>query len=182
MPTKESLMRKIVLLFLFVSFAPTCAHAQGAAPEMFGVGEVIVDYVHLDDPKASDTCGLSREMIASTLTKAFVGTSVPATAVVDAKPPSLGVARIDLIPEISTYADESLDCVSWVSLSAESHANLVIPPVSTTRDVTVLYWRKHNRIASGQTVHAQKIVEVLEKMAEQFAQQYRVDQPPEFAK
>lgn len=181
-------MKKTALIRFALYLAPVLAlpaaaqAAEGAAPEMLGVREVILDYARFSDPKASDTCGLGREQIASELFKALNGTGVPAVPVADAKPPVMGVARIDLIPQIDTHADDNLDCVTWVSLSAESRANAVIPPVATLRGVTVLYWRQHVMIASNQSAHEQLVGDNLEKMAAQFAQQYRLDQPPELPK
>lgn len=153
------------------------ARAQGAAPELFNVGEVIINYVKFEDPKASDSCGLSREQVASIFQKAFFESGVPVMSVVDAKPPMVGVARIQLLPEISTHIDENMNCVSWVSMSAESRANVVIPPVTSPRNVTVVYWRQHTKAVSGQSLHPRKVSDALNKMADQFAQQYRVDQP-----
>jgi hypothetical protein len=37
-------------------------------------------------------------------------------------------------------------------------------------------------VASGQSVHERVVGETLEKMARQFVQQYRLDQPPEIPK
>jgi hypothetical protein len=163
------------LLCLFL--VPLKAQAQGAAPGLYGVGEIVVDYVKFDDPKASDICSLSREDIAVIIAKSFAGTNVPVTAVVDVKPPVAGVARINLVSEISTIVDDSMNCMSWISLSAESRASIVIPPVTTLRGVTVVYWRQHNRVVSGQSLHPERIGETLKKMIDQFAQQYRIDQP-----
>jgi hypothetical protein len=172
-------MRKKGLLFLCLVLAPTTAMAQGAAPELFGVREVSVEYARFDDPKMATTCGLSREHIAEVLNKALTGTGVPYFAAVDAKPQTLGVARIQLIPQISSYTGDNLSCVSFVSLSAQSHTNAVIPPVPTLRSAVVIYWEQHTRVATNQSLQVEKIDEVLQKMATQFAQQYRLDQPPD---
>ncbi|MFA4994333.1 MAG: hypothetical protein WC521_03415 [Bdellovibrionales bacterium] len=163
--------------FLCLSLAPQAAVAQGAAPELFGVGEVIINYTKFTDANASDSCGLAREQLASVFTSSFAGTTVPAVAMVDAKPQMVGVARIQLIPEVSTYVDENLNCASWISLSAESRIRAVIPPVTAPRNVTAIYWRQHNKVVSGQSLHPQKVADVVRKMVEQFSQQYRLDQP-----
>ena len=175
------MIKKTALLLLSSCLFSLQAHAQGAAPEMFGVREIVINFAHFDDAEASDACGLSRDQVAGVLTKALAGTGVPVISIVDAKPMATGVARINLIPEISTHSDENLGCVSWVSLSAESHARLSIPPVNTLRGVTVLYWRQHTVVSSGQSIHEQRIDEVLQKMAGMFAQQYKLDQPPEIS-
>jgi hypothetical protein len=181
-------MKKIALAAIAVSLAcfavvsPSIAYADGAAPDMMGVREVVIDYARFADPKAAESCGLSREQIANVLAKAFVGTNVPFVPVNEAKPPVLGVARIELIPEITSHTNETLDCVSYLSLSAENRVNAVIPPVATLRSVTVVYWRQRTMAASNQSTHVNLVNTVLEKMAAQFAQQYRLDQPPELPK
>ena len=177
-------MNKIWLLAVAcacsVTVAPAVVYAQGgAAPELFGVKEVIVEYARFDDPKASESCGLSRERIMDTLIKTLHNTTVPAVEAVESRPVVQGVARVQLIPEVYSYVDENLYCVSWISLSAESHGNVVVPPIGTQRSVTVVYWRQHTEVASNQSPHAQKVDDVLQKVVTQFAQQYRIDQPPE---
>jgi len=173
-------IKKFAALLLATGLAFSAnAHAQGAAPEMFGVREVVVEYARFDDPKAAEACGLTRENIASTLAAALNNTGVPAVAVTDARPLSLGVARIQLVPEIYAYANESLDCVSWVSLTAENRVSAVIPPVPTLRSVNVVYWQQHTKIISGQSIHQQRVTDTLQKMVAQFVQQYKLDQPPE---
>ena len=175
-------MHKIWFFFLFVGLLPVAAQAQGVAPEMFGVREIILDYARFDNPKAADICGLSREQVALTLHSALTGTNVPVIDVGEARPPALGMARIQLIPEIYVHTDENMDCVSLVSLSAESHANTIIPPVSVPRTITAVYWHQRVMLASSQSLHPQTVNDVLKKMLAQFAQQYRIDQPPELPK
>jgi hypothetical protein len=167
----------LVLVCLLSLLVPRIAHAQGAAPELFGVREVIVEYVKFSDAQAANTCGLTREEISADLAKAFEGTNVPAIAAVDAKPPSMGIARIELIPEISSHTDENLNCMSWISLSAESRSNTIISPINTLRSITVVYWRQHTTASSNQSYHPKLVDDVVTKMAQQFATQYRLDQP-----
>ena len=183
-PMRQSAVVFLTSLFcLPLCLTPGTGQAQNAAaPEMFGVREVVVEYTRFDNPKTADTCGLSRDALNTLIARTLAGTSVPAVASVDVKPPSIGMARIQLIPEISTRTDDSLNCISWVSLSAESHANVVIAPIATPRSATIVYWRQHALAAGGQSTHIQAVNIVLEKMVEQFAQQYRLDQPPELPK
>ncbi len=169
--------KNLLIAFLFLPVLSSAASAQGYAPELYGIGEIIVNYARFDDPKASAGCGLTREDVAAVLASSFEGTGVPAVGVLDAKPPVAGVARIQFLPEIVTQAGENLDCVSWISLSAESRAAVVIPPVDAPRSITAVYWRRHAKVFSSQTLHAQKVKEVLKNMAADFVQRYRIDQP-----
>jgi hypothetical protein len=162
-----------------LGFTSSPVFAQGAAAEMYGVREIVIDYARFNDPKVADSCGLSREKIASALANDFTGSNVPVVAAIDAKPPSIGIARIQLVPEVFSHTDENFDCVSSVSLTAQSRANVVVPPVTTLRGVTVVYWKQQTMVASAQTTHMEKIGEALNKMVAQFTQQYRLDQPPE---
>ena len=175
-------MRKTGMFFLFLALAPSSAWAQAAAPGMFGVQEVIVEYARFEDAKAADSCGLSREQIADAIAKTLVGTGVPAVPVAEAKPPAMGVARIQLITEVFSRIDETLSCTSFVSLSAESKSNAILPPISTPRSITAVYWRRHAMIISGQSMHGQQITAAVQKMLMPFIQQYRVDQPPVIVK
>jgi len=179
-------MKKMIGMFAYLTAFVLCALpslvlAQGAAPELYGVREVVVDYARFDNPKASDSCGLSREMVSSILSKSFSGTSFPAVMSIEAKPPVLGVARIQLIPQISTYTNDSLDCISWISLTAENKANIVVPPVQTARNLRVIYWQSRMLASSGRTTHEQKVIDALKSMADDLIQRYRVAQPPEIS-
>jgi len=158
-------------------FFPGISYAQGFAPELYGVGEVVLEYPRFEDTEAAGSCHLSRDDVNAALNASFVGSSVPVTPVARAKPLVMGVARIHLIPELSSHSDENLGCVSWISLSAESRTDVIIPPVSAPRSVTIVYWRLHGKAFSNQSVHPQKVAEVLRQMAQRFAQQYKIDQP-----
>jgi hypothetical protein len=172
-------MRKIAFFCLSLLVFPSLSYAQSAAPELFGVKEIITENVKFDDPKAAETCGLTRDKIASDLQIGFAGTDVPATTAFDAKPPSIGVARINFVPEISTHTDDNLNCVSWISLSAENRTNVIIQPVSTLRTVTAIYWREHILVSSNQSQHPRFVDDTIGKMIAQFVRQYKLDQPPE---
>ena len=160
------------------SLVPGDACAQGNfGAEMSGVNEILVNYVQFDDPKMSELCGLTRDGIAAVLKAAFAGTSVPAVSAAEAKMPLPGIARIKLETTISSYMDETMGCVSWVSMSAEGRAVVTIPPVAMPRDETILYWRHHLKSYSGQASHPGHIADALRKMVDKFAQQYKIDQP-----
>ncbi len=174
-------MNKTYVLAAFLAaLTPSLAAAetQGTAPGMFDVREVVVQYANFGDPKSADACGLGREEIAARLVKAMTENGVPATLVANAKPPSIGVARIEAITEITTFNNQGLDCTSWVSLAVQSRASVHIPPVEVSRNVTIMYWRDGLMLASSQSTHSRTVEEALDKLAKKFAQQYRLDQPP----
>lgn len=175
-------MKKIQRFFFLalavgLVFVPSFVRAQEFAPELYGVGEIIIDYAFFDDAKASETCNLSRDSVWSTLKAAFANTGVPAFLAAEAKPPTLGVARVTMHPIISSHVDENLGCISWVSLSVENRITAEIQPVSTPRNLTAVYWRTHAKVFSGQSGHMQRVDDMLKEMAEKFIEQYRVDQP-----
>ena len=154
------------------------ANAQGAAPGMSGVKEVIVQYARFSNPKVADTCGLVREDLSAALNKVLTENTIPSIPVADAKPPMMGVARIELVPEIATLDSQDLDCTSWVSLTAESQGNVRVPPIDTLRNVKIIYWQRGTLLSSGLSTHQDTVISTLKKMAEQFARQYQLDQPP----
>ncbi len=164
---------------LCLGLLPASAFAGAAVSEMYGVREVILDFTHFDDPRASDTCGLSRALIADVIANSLKGTSVPAIPANEARPPVTGIFRINLVPQISTYVDETLGCVSWISLSAENRISVAVPPVNVQRAVTAVYWRHHLKVVSTHSTHTPKVSNAVKTLAEKFAQQFRADQPPE---
>jgi hypothetical protein len=166
-----------VLIVIFLS--PWAVFAQGAASSMYNVKEIIVQYTRFTNPKSSEECGLTREDLAALLKRSLQGADgVPAIPSSEANPPMLGVARIDLVPEISSFHNEELDCTSWVSLTAQSLSNVTVPPVDVLRNVKIVYWNQGLLVTSNQSVHAKLIEDTLEKMARQFVKQYHIDQPP----
>ncbi len=92
---------------------------------MFGVKEIIIQYVRFANPKEADACGLSREDIAKTLAQDLKLSGVPDFSIADSTPPVFGVARIMLVPEIASVTNQELECTSWVSLTAESQSNAI---------------------------------------------------------
>jgi hypothetical protein len=176
---KAMIGNKRALLVFLLALIPCAAHAQGAAPGMFKVKEIIIQYVRFSDPKVADACGLSREDIAKTLAQDVKLANVPAFSIADSTPPEFGVARITLVPEISSVTNHELECTSWISLTAESQTNTIVPPIETLRSVKVVYWRQGTMAVSNQSVHAHLIADTLDKMVAQFAQQYHTEQPPD---
>lgn len=167
------------LWLLLLLLLPAPVHAQGAAPGLFNVKEIVVQYANFANPKGAESCALVREELAAAILKILKDSSVPSVLASEAKPPMMGLARVNLVTEISTIDNQGLDCTSWVSLSAQTQSNAVIQPVETSRSFTAVYWRQGLLIGSGQATHARLVTETLQNMAKKFAQQYRVDQPPE---
>jgi len=169
---------KVAAVLFAASFLPSNLYAQASAPGMFDVKEVVIQYARFANPKASDVCGLTREGVNTLLIKTLADGLVPAISVADAKPPMMGVARIEIVPEISTISNQGLDCTSWVSLTAQSQNNVRIPPIDAMRNVTVVYWRKGTLTMTDQSLHSGTVADLLQKMATDFAQRYLLDQPP----
>jgi hypothetical protein len=169
---------KIGRLALLLAAIPSFACAQGAAPAMFGVEEVIVQIPHFGNDKTADECGLDPSELSDILEQTLQQNNVPAVSVAEAKPSVIGIARINLLPDVFSFNSQGLDCTSWVSLAAESRNSVRIPPVDTSRNVTISYWREGIMLASSQTTHERTVGEALRKLARQFATQYKLDQPP----
>jgi len=168
---------KFLTAFLFM-LMPACVFAQGgSAPAMFDVREVVIQFTSFGDPETANSCGLSREELASMLNKTLQDNGVPAIPVTEANPPVIGTARIELLPEIFSFNSQGLDCTSWVSLTAQSRNSLHIPPVNISRNVTVTYWRQGLLLSSSQATHEHIVSDALQKLTLQFARQYRLDQP-----
>ena len=169
-------------LALLLALTPSFAYAQGAAPALFGVEEVVIQVPHFGNDKTADECGLDPSALSDILEQTLKDNNVPAVAVAEAKPPVIGVARINLLPDVFSFNSQGLDCTSWVSLAAESHNSIRVPPVDTSRNVTVSYWREGTMLGSSQTTHERTVSEALRKLALHFAEQYKLDQPPPLPK
>lgn len=162
---------------LGLALASTQAAAQ-AVPAMSGVQEVQVQHARVGNSAATGACGTSSGEIAADVLKVLKGDNIPAFSVIDAPPPRMGVARIDLIPEIITLQQQGLTCTSWISLFAQSRGSIRVPPVETPRNITALYWRGGLMISTTQAGHPRALTEAFGKLALQFSRQYRMDQPP----
>jgi hypothetical protein len=149
------------------------------APAMSGVQEVLLQYAKIGNNAKAGACTVTPGEITSALYASLKSYNVPAVSVIDAKPAMIGVARIELIPEIVSLNSQGVDCTSWVSLVAQTQNTLRIQPIETPRSVIVTYWRGGMLVNSNQTTHPHAIKEAFEKLSSQFSQQYKLDQPPE---
>ena len=166
----------LVAFLLVLLLVPSSLHAQAATPALFGVQEIVVQPPRFDDAKASAGCSLNRNALAAAIDKQLQLEHVPVTPAARALPPRMDVARIELIPAVTTLNNDGLDCTSWVSLTAQFAHTIVIPPVSAPRNLMVVYWRQGTLAASPQSSHATVVGDMLEKMATAFAAQYIADQ------
>lgn len=152
--------------------------AQGSTPALSGVSEIQIQPGRMGNKPASDSCGLSSGEVAAQIQDFLKTHNLPVYSIMDTPEQIQGRARIELLPEVVTLNPQGIDCVSWVAMSAQSRASLVIPPVRTPRNVTVTYWRGGLMVSSTQISHPRAMKEALEKLSGQLARQYRLDQPP----
>ncbi|MDD3288569.1 MAG: hypothetical protein PHX43_06145 [Alphaproteobacteria bacterium] len=167
----------IVLAIAALGLASS-AHAQTSGNAMLEVKEIVLQHARIGDLKAADYCGFYRGEAMDTLSKLFKQEGMPVTPIAEIKPPVIGQARIDLFPEVVTLDDQSGNCISWIALTAQSQNTLRIPPVETPRSVIITYWRSGLQVSSSQSVHGRVLINTLQKLARQFAEQYKLDQPP----
>jgi hypothetical protein len=172
---------KCLAVFL-LALTPSAVMAQGAAPAMFGVEEAVIQVPHFGNDKTADECGLDPGPLLDIIEKTLQDKNVPAVSVAEAKPSVIGVARINLVPDIFSFNSQGLDCTSWITLTAESRNSVRIPPVDTSRNVTITYWREGMMLGSNQTTHQGVIGEAFRKLALDFAKRYKLDQPPPLPK
>lgn len=157
-------------------YAPACLSA-GSAPALLGVQEIIVRAERIGDEDAAGSCLSQIGDGADLVLKKLKEDNLPAFSVMDA-PSNTSAARIDLQPEILTLQRQGLDCISWVSLTAQSRETLQVLPVRPTRNVMVTYWRGGLIVSSTRIAHPRAVGEALAKLAQGFSRQYRADQPP----
>jgi hypothetical protein len=159
--------------------APAMAATTGSAPALSGVKEMIVESVKIGTSQANgNLCALTRGEIDTAFLKMLRNYGLPAFSPVEAKPPQIGVGRIDLVPEIVSISSQGTECSNWVALSAQTHSTVRVPPIETPRNVVVTYWRGGLMLNNSETTQARSVMEALEKLVRQFSEQYRLDQPP----
>ena len=169
-----------VALLTALTLFPLTAHATNGAGALYDVKEVVVQFTHFVNTQSADICGLTREDLTPSIANALKINDVPTTLVTEAKPPKVDEARIDILPDVITLdSGDGLSCTSWISLTAQNAHTLTIPPVKTPRTVNVLYWKNGLLIKTGQVDHKRRVIEAYEKLVKLFAQQYKVDQPPD---
>jgi|GEM_PF-1727237 len=165
--------------FALLAFVPLPSHAyEGAAPALSGVEEILVQSVRAGGNAAGKTCGVNEDVLTKKLVKSLKSFNTPAVSVIDAKPSKIGVARVEVIPEVMTSGSQGIECTSWVSFSVQTYQTLRVPPVETPRNVIVTYWRGGLMVTSVTMSHLQVLSDAFDRLAEQFGKQYRLDQPP----
>jgi len=155
------------------------AAAQVSAPALYDVREIQVENARLSNADLTAECGATSGEVSAIALKTLLSDSLPAFTIVDAPPPRPNVMRIDLLPIVSTIRTDEKTCTSWVSLQARSENRVVLPPVKTPRNIVVVYWEGGTLVHSLATAHPQAIINAADKLSEQFARQYRLDQPPQ---
>ena len=178
MTANKSLFGVFLLAGLCASFSTKAADSSPSAPSLFGMHEIVLQSVRLGNKNDSDSCTLNAGDLLGGLFNVLKTNNAPVVSLLDVKPPTLDIPRVELIPEIVTSYDKGLSCVSWVSLTAQSQSALPIPPVDTPRRVTLTYWRHGVLVGSPQSFHTREVSEALLRLGRQFADQYKTDQPP----
>jgi hypothetical protein len=167
-----------VFALAVLAAAPAAAQSSASKPAMFDVEEVMLRPVHFGDEKSAETCALSADDLGKMVLKTLTDAGVPAANEVRNVPPIMGHARIYLQADVFTLGSGGLDCTSWVSLRAESHGSIHVPPVDFARDVNVTYWHSGSLMSSGQSTHERRVSDTLQKLAGEFAAQFKQDQSP----
>ncbi len=167
------------LIFGLALSLPSLAHAQeSAAQSLYGVKEILVRPVRFDDPDMAKSCRLQGADMDALLLQELKDNGLPAMAEKDAKPSTGDVARIFLVPQIVPYNSQGLDCITWVSLSAESRNHLRVLPVQIPRIINVVYWHHGQVVASAVSVHGEHVSSAIHSMIREFGQHYTAAQPP----
>lgn len=167
-----------LVLLAFSLFATRGHAAEGSAPAMSNVKEILVLGVKPGNEAVTQMCGIKPDKLTQYIVKTLKSYSLPATSALEAKPTRFDTARIEVLPEILSTNTQGIECTSWVSLTAQSENTLHIPPIETPRNVLVTYWRGGVLVSSVVPSHQQVLTNTFEKLCRKFAQQYRMDQPP----
>jgi len=162
-----------------VMLMPAAGNAQeSAAQGLYGVKEILVRPVRFDDAATAKSCRLDPGELDALIMKELQDNNLPAIPEAEARPSLMDVARINLIPQIVPYNSQGLDCVTWVSMYAESRNHLRVLPIEIPRVVVVLYWRQGQLVSSAVSVHADHVDNALHTMIHEFGVRYVTAQPP----
>lgn len=182
---KEHIVMNVNKSSLFIGLvASLCAgdaFAQKSAPSLYMVGELMVHSARLGNPAMTASCGLSSGEVSHIVLKSLKNDNLPAISIINAPPPKNNVARIDILPTMMSIKTDDKTCTSWISLSAQTRDLVVLPPLEVPRNVVVTYWDGGLLVHSRIEGHAQATINAVDKLAEQFSRQYRMDQPPDLS-
>ena len=167
-----------LIVLAIAVFAFSAEAQESAAMSLYGVKEILVRPVHFDDPATAATCRLKSDELDELIMKELHDGDLPVFAEADARPSTADVARIILVPQIVPFNSQGFDCVTWVSLSAESRNHLRVLPIEIPRVINVIYWRHGELVASAVSVHFDHVTASLHNMIHDFAQRYALAQPP----
>ncbi len=173
--------RTLAAAFCLMCLAPATSTAQpmaGSMPALSGVKEMLVQDIRFGGDTNKASCGMRHDMLAAHILKTLKDFSLPAVSVLEAKPARIGVPRIDIVPEILASHHQNMECTTWVSLTAQTHNTLRVPPIETARNVIVTYWRANLLVNSLETIHQKAVFEAYIKLIRNLSQQYLMDQPP----
>ncbi|MDD5587197.1 MAG: hypothetical protein PHY92_09660 [Alphaproteobacteria bacterium] len=174
---RSVLVPGILALASFLTAANGYAY-EGAAPALSNVKEMVVQGLRISDTAANKNCGITAETLSKALLKSLKNYGLPAFSLIEAKPSMMGVARIELFPEVVSANTEGIVCTSWVSVSAQTQNTLPLPPIETPRNVIVTYWRGGVLVSSVESTHGKVLADAFEKLARQLSIQFNRDQPP----
>lgn len=167
-----------VLVFAFLAFTPCMAQAAGAAASLFGVKGVVVQSVVFSNKKIADACNLNSDSLMQVVKKSLQTNGVPAVTAAEVNLDTITPAHIDLLPEVTSMDNQGFDCTSWISLSAQTNSNVIVPPIDTLRNVVVLYWHDGSLVETSQVLHERTLEDSLQKMTMRLADKFKADQPP----
>lgn len=179
MSANKILKTSLVVASLFA--LPSASYAQGAvatAPALFAVGEFLVQHTRIANPKASGNCGTSTGEATKMVVDTLKSSKLPAFHVIGAPAARKSVERVDIFPDIVTLQPRDGECVSWISLTAQSRAELRLDPITTPRDLVVTYWTGGLMVGSTATNHPSSLLAAIQKLGQQLSRQYFADQPP----
>ncbi|QQR68657.1 MAG: hypothetical protein IPI58_07360 [Alphaproteobacteria bacterium] len=126
---------------------------KGAAPLLYGIGEVVLHPAVFVDESQSATCNVSPEIVSQSIRLALKNSPVPLLLEESAPPIQPEIARVHLLPVVVSLYDHILNCTSWINLTVEAEHVLRLPPVGLRKEARVIYWEKGIMLTSPISVH-----------------------------
>ena len=140
-----------------------------------GVSSLTVAEPAMVDMRNAFDCKLDSKLLRQKLSAALQAEKLPLTP--DNAAPRPDLMRLTLKPEVATLKDGVVNCVSWVSLAAQTQETLKLPPSPDRKPVSITYWTRGALIMTPVVDHATGVADVYEKLARVLARQWRIDNP-----
>ncbi len=111
-------------------------------PPLWGVSELAMADLTLRPVGNAEDCLVSAQEVAEAMRVTLHGEMLAAYDARTAPPQKADVLRLTLFPVLAVVKSAPLECVAWLSLSAQAAHTVRLPPNARRKTITVNYWER----------------------------------------